>query len=362
MKKLLIFILLPLFLNTLTLCVSADETEDYKSQIYSGIQKIELPKEAYDLGIDYTDPESVLEVDHRSALNYIFSVVKSSISAPLKVLLVVLALSLVSQIITSLTDNPENYEVIMVIACFISISSTVINSISNMTGAINSIQGFMAAYVPIFASIAIASGNISGALSYNAIVLYTCEAATLFATIILKPILICIAVLSVTQAINSEMPDFASSLRKSLVALIGLLMTIFTGVIGLHATVGRATDGIGLRAGKYLVSSFVPILGYTITQSYQTIKSSLSMIRSTIGVFGIIVTAVIFLLPIISLWMYRCCFTLCEWTAALCQSKRIASLMKGLGDVYLLMSVILLMYFIMLIVSTGMLIALGGSV
>lgn len=361
MKKIICLLVSFIVVISLTIITHADETLGYKEEIYSDIQKIRLPDEADSLGIDLSDPEAVTDIDSKGVFDYILSAIKSSILAPLKIFLIIAALSLISQIISSLTDNSESYEIMLVIIAFISISGSVIKSLSDSISAINSIQAFMAAYVPIFASILVASGNVSGAISYHSIVLYACEAVTLFATLILKPILVCISVMSVTQAINSEIPDFTSSLRKAFTTMIGLAMTVFTGVIGLQATVGRAADGLGLRAGKYLVSSFVPILGYTITQSYQTIKSSLSMIRSTIGAFGIVIVAVVFILPLISIAVYRCFFTFSEWVASLCQSKKIASLMKGLNDVYSLLSVILLMYFLMLIISTGMLIALGGS-
>ncbi len=361
MKKIICLLVSFIVVISLTISAHADEALGYKEEIYSDIQKIRLPDEADSLGIDLSDPEAVTDIDSKGVFDYILSAIKSSILAPLKIFLIIAALSLISQIISSLTDNSESYEIMLVIIAFISISGSVIKSLSDSISAINSIQAFMAAYVPIFASILVASGNVSGAISYHSIVLYACEAVTLFATLILKPILVCISVMSVTQAINSEIPDFTSSLRKAFTTMIGLAMTVFTGVIGLQATVGRAADGLGLRAGKYLVSSFVPILGYTITQSYQTIKSSLSMIRSTIGAFGIVIVAVVFILPLISIAVYRCFFTLSEWVASLCQSKKIASLMKGLNDVYSLLSVILLMYFLMLIISTGMLIALGGS-
>ncbi len=362
MKKLLCVMLSLILFAFLRISLSANESDEFKDKVYSNINRIELPDEAYDLGVDINDPESLSEIDHGSIFEYIASLIKNSILKPLKVLLIAAALSLITQIITSLTDKPENYEIIAVIICFISISGSVVGSFSDALASINAVQGFMAAYVPILASISIASGNISGALSYNAVVLYACEAATLFATIVLKPMLLCITVLSVTQAINFEMPDFVSSLRKAFITMIGFVMTVFTGIISLQATVGRAADSLGLRAGKYLVSSFVPILGYTITQSYQTIKTSLSAIRSTIGVFGIVIIIVIFMAPIISLLTYRMTFKLCEWIATLCQSRCIAKMFCSLSDVYSLTSVIIVLYLLMLVISTGMIIALGEGI
>ena len=362
MKKVFCVLLTVVLCICLKTSLSADESDEFRDKVYSSVESISLPDEVNELGIDIDDPESLSEIDHNSAFEYIVSLIKKSILKPLKVLLIATALSLITQIITSLTDKPESYEIISVIICFISVSGYVINSLTDALTSVTAVQGFMAAYVPILASISIASGNVSGALSYNAIVLYTCESATLFATLVLKPILLCITVSSITQAINLEMPDFVSSLRKAFITMIGLVMTIFTGIISLQATVGRATDSIGLRAGKYLVSSFVPILGYTITQSYQTIKTSLSAIRSTIGAFGIVIIIIVFMAPIISLMAYRIVFKLCEWIATLCQSRCIAKMFNGLSDVYSLTSVITVMYLLMLVISTGMIIALGEGI
>ncbi len=361
MKYVVCFLLTILAVMYITIPILADESDEYRDKVYSEFKNIEIPSEANKIGIDINDPESITQIDSNTIFNYIFSIIKSSISAPAGILVAVCALSLISQIITSLSNNTHNYDTVITIACFVCICGPVISSFISAISVMSSIQTFMVSYVPIYASICVASGNISGALSYNAILLYTCEAVTIFATFILKPILICATVLSVTQSINTEIPDFVSSLRRAFLTLFGLLLTIFSGVIGLQATAGRAADSLSLRAGKYLVSSFVPILGYTITESYRTIQASLGSIRSTIGVFGIVIIALILSIPLISLTVYRCFFAFSEWIASLCQSKSIASLMKGLNNVYSLLSTVLLLYFLMLIISTGMLISLGGN-
>lgn len=339
----------------------ASELDEYKNRVYSDIQSISLPDASNEIGIDLEDPESLIELDDQTVFDYVVSLLRSAMLAPFKIFLVTVALSLVLQIISSLSDNSQEYETMIVIVCFISISGIVIKSFSVCIASLEAVQVFMASYVPIFASVTIASGNIAGAISYNSIVLYTCEILTLFATVVLKPILICITILSVTQAINSDFPNFTGSLKKAFTTVIGLFMTIFTGIIGIKTVLGRAADSLGLRAGKYLITSFIPVLGYTITSSLDTIKTSLSAIRSTIGIFGIVIAALIFITPLITVCVYRFIFTVCECTASLCQCNGISKLMKGLSDVYSLLCVIMIMYLMMLIISTGMLISYGGS-
>ncbi len=347
-----------LFFAFPTLCRASD-TEAYKEEIYNSINKIDLPQAAGELGIDITNPDSVSKIDGKTVLKYVISIFRKSLLKPSRVLAVALVLSIVSQITSSLSNNSESYEAVFVLICFISISSSIISSFNDVFGLTDSIQAFMAAYVPILASISLASGNVAGAISYNSIIICTCEAAILFSTLVLKPLLICMSVLSVTQSINTDIPDFINPMKKVFITVMGLITTVFTGIISLQTTVGRAAEGIGLRAGKYLVSSFIPILGYTINQSYQTIKNSLSAIRSAIGAFGIVIILIIFSIPIISLITYRLVFKICEIISSLCQCRCISKLFSALCEIYSMFTTVIIFYMLMLTVSTGVIITLG---
>ena len=219
----------------------------------------------------------------------------------------------------------------------------------------------MLTYVPAFSAITASSGNVTAAASYNAVLLYVSQAVTAVLTFIIKPMLACILVLACVQAINPNMLNITSTLKKTVTTVLGIIMTVFVSVIGMQTAVGAGSTSTALRVGKYLVSSFVPVVGVSLSESYKTVMSSINVIKSSIGAFGIVITVVILAVPIINLFAYKLGFTFCEWLCKLSGASQQALLMKGIADAYSMYVTALLTYALMFIVSTGIIIFTGSG-
>ncbi len=313
-------------------------------------------------GVDLSEPETIKNIGAESLLRYFYSLFKSALSRPAMILVITMALALICEVSMSLSSRCGINGEVFVIICFLSISPYILTSIADTFSAIKSQQAFIASYIPAFATVIAASGNISGAVSYNALVLYAAEGITLTASVVLKPILMCMLVICCTQAINPDLPDIIGSLRRLFTGIIGVVMTVFVGVIGLQTVVGRSGNEIMLKAGKYLVSSFVPIIGMSLSESYNAVKVSMSAIRTSVGAVGIVVMVVILAAPIINMFVHKLIIQLSEWICRLCGSNMLASLMQGLADVYSLCITILVIFATMFILSTGIMIMMGSEI
>lgn len=313
-------------------------------------------------GVDLSKPETIANLDSFSIINYFLSLFSQSITGPGKILIITTALALICQIAMSISTRTGMNGEVFVIICFITISPYLIASLSDMLAAVKSQHGFMISYIPIFAGITAASGNMSGAVSYNALVLYASEGIAFLASVILKPLLMCMLVMSCTQAINPDLPDLTGMMKRFFTTVIGVVMTVFVGVIGLQTVVGRSTNEIALKAGKYLVSSFVPIIGMSLSESYKSVSVSLSAIRASVGALGIVILIILLSVPIITMLCYKFILGISKWICGLIGSNKLAALMNGLADAYSLCITVLLIYGMMFILSTGIIIMMGSGV
>lgn len=345
----------------LSLQAGASGVQSDVSDALSGVDLSAADEFLDDNGVDMSDPESISNVGAGAILGYLFDVLKSAISSPLKILLTVVVIAFVCEVTKSASTSAGIGGQVFVIICFLAVSPQIINTFSDMLLATSSMQAFTASYIPIFAAITAASGNMGAATSYSALVLYAAESVTAISTAILKPVLACMLVLACAQAISGELPDLTGTLRRVFTGITGAVMTVFVGVIGLQTVVGRTSTNIALRTGKYLVSSFVPVIGMSLSESYKTVMVSISAMRSAVGALGIIVIIIILSVPIITMWVHKLIFNICEWLCAITNSTALASLMRGIADVYSLCVTLLLIYSMMFIIATGMLIVLGGE-
>lgn len=358
MKRIVCIIAAVLLSCALAMNISAEYSDADISDVSLGSAQDFLD----DNGVDLSAPETIENVSAESILNYFIGIFRSALSRPAMILIIAAAFALICEVSLNVSSRSGINGEVFVIICFLSISPYILTSISDVLSAAKSQQAFMASYIPIFAGIIAASGNISGAASYNALVLYASEGIAITASLILKPILMCMLVMCCTQAINPDLPDITGCLRRIFTGIIGTVMTIFIGVIGLQTAVGRSGNEIMLRAGKYLVSSFVPIVGMSLSESYKAVKVSMSAIRTSVGTVGIVVMVVLLAVPIINMLVYKLMITLSEWICQLCGSDRLACLMRGLADVYSLCVTILLIYGTMFVLSTGIMIMMGSEV
>lgn len=353
MKRIASFVFMIAACFMLCICVNGDETEDYKTEIYDSLE----PSELYGITV-----ENMSDISFETIFEHIGSLISESVKAPMKIVVIVIVFAMILRIVDVISNGKSYCQDVCVIATVVSISPYILQSLEGLINVMSSAQGFLAAYVPIYASVVTASGNLKGALSYNAVLLYASEGAALVMTVLIKPVIGLMLVSTIVHTLDQEIPDIALSIRRLITTLIGLIMNIFLGVIGLQSVVGRTQDSLTVKAGKYLVASFVPIIGNSLNESYRTVRASLDSIRSVVGTFGIVMIVAIFLAPVISATVYKWTMTLCEFLCGLLSGGKLLKLMKGIAEVYSLLSTVITLYMLMLIIATGSLIALGGGI
>ncbi len=355
MKKTAVLLLTIVFIICNSISCNAEEAlsiDEYRADIYNSIEQRN--------GLDIT-PNNLNELTAQKVLDYFFSILKQCVKSPIAILCTLTAMSVIQRLCEIISNGKEIYRDIFTMIAFVAIVPQILSSLTDLASAMESAQGFMVGYIPIYASVVAASGNISAATSYSAILLYATEGASILISLLIKPLISCMTVMSVIRAISQDMPDITSAVRRLLVSLTGFVMTIFLGVIGLQGIIGRTQDSITLKASKYLISSFVPIIGGTLNESYRTVKLSLDSIRSVVGCFGIAIIITVLCIPIIKGFVYRWIFTLTEFISGSVGTSGISNLCKGLSDVYLLLTTLVTLYTLMLVIATGALISLGGS-
>ncbi len=361
MKRLAAALSALLLILALTPTVFAD---DLSAEISDSLSKLDTSSagDALDsLGIDPAEPESVQNLSPKGILSFVSNAVGSALKSPLRLIMGVLAISAVASVCQSLSTRAGLHSELFSIIAFLYVASTAARVFSDCAAAIRSCDSFMLGYIPLLGGLAAASGNLSAAVSYNAILMYFCEGAALVATYFLRPVLCCLLVLSAVRSLEPNSSGFGTALKNAVTTVIGFLMTLFLGIIGLESAFGRATEGLLIKTGKYAVSSFVPIIGYSLSESYKAVSVSINALRTAVGTLGIVIIFVFMLAPIVSVLVYKTLLSVCGFACRLMGSEPIASLMYSLSEVFSFLSTVLIFFMLMLLVATGMMILLGGT-
>ena len=214
---------------------------------------------------------------------------------------------------------------------------------------------FMLLFVPVFAGILAAGGLAGSAVCYQAAVLGLADGLLQIISRVMLPLCTMCFAMAIVDAISPgiSIAGLLQLVKKTVTWAMGLLMTIFLGVLSLQNLLSSGTDTAATKTAKYLVSSVVPVVGNAVSDAYSTVQSSLSVLRSSTGVMGIAALCLLFLPPLIQILLYRAVLALSAAMAELFGTARLRRLLQGVGMALGLAFALLVCFGVMFVVATA---------
>lgn len=374
MKKIIcLTIMFVMFIISGTVVYSEDNNES-KILDDSGANSITLPENTNDFisdnNISISEPQGIMSLSPQKVIAYVWESFQDKITVPLKLLGGILAVILLSSLMSGMANSVTNdniikvFDIITVLICVSIIANPVCDVIRLASSTLVEGGNFMVSYVPIFSGILASSGNITSAGSYNVIVLFVAQIFVQLANTYLLPVLGFCMALSVVESINPtiSLSGITNGLKKISIWGIGFMMTIFVGMLTIQSIVGTSADTLAIKAGKFMVSSIIPVVGGAISDAYTTIKGSLGLLRGGVGSFGIIALVLTVLPTILSLFSVQISVGLGQVAADIFGVKQISSFLKNISSVLSIAMSLVLCFSVMLIISTTIVMMVGMNI
>ena len=149
--------------------------------------------------------------------------------------------------------------------------------------------------------------------------------------------------------------------KSSVVWVLGVVLTLFVGIVSLEGTLSSSVDGITAKTTKAAVSSFIPVVGKILGDAVDTVIGCSLILKNALGVVGAIVIIAICVKPIIKLVILMTMYYL---GAALCQpiaDGKIIKLLDQMGDTFKLLLGILCSVSVMLIIGVTLVVKISNS-
>ena len=158
---------------------------------------------------------------------------------------------------------------------------------------------------------------------------------------------------NVTDSVKlDKLREFLSSTGKW---ILGLVFGLFTTFLSGQALVGSAIDGVSVKATKFALSSYVPILGGYLSEGFDFVMAGSVLIKNAVGLTGIVVLAVIILLPLVKFVVFSLALKLTSGIVESLGDDSIAKMIGGVSSSLNILSAVLLgvgfvFFFILLLV------------
>ncbi|GIO58916.1 MULTISPECIES: stage III sporulation protein AE [Paenibacillus] len=245
-----------------------------------------------------------------------------------KLLVTIVILSIMSMILETLQAAFERKTVSKVAyaLCYMVIIVLAINSFNVAIGyakeAIDRMIDFMMAMVPLLFALLASMGNIVTVSVTHPLIIFMINTIGTLIHVMVFPLLFFSAVLHLVSSLSDKykLTQMANLLRNISVGLLGVLLTIFLGVISVQGITGSITDGVTIRAAKYVSGSFIPVVGKMFADATDTVISASLLVKNSIGLAGVIII------------LFLCAFPAIKILTLALIYKLSAAIMQPLGD------------------------------
>lgn len=226
------------------------------------------------------------------------------------------------------------------------------------TEAIDRMTSFLQTLFPVILTLLMAMGNLTTAALFKPIVV---GSLTLLATLmknIILPLFLLTAVLKLFNNISGEfkLGKIAGLFEFSGKVGIGILMTVFIGVMTIQGVTGGVADGVTLRTAKY-TADLVPVVGKFFKDAVEIVASSGLLMKNALGVIGILAIALICIGPALRIaamiFVFKISSALVEPLGLKELSDSLQDMSKSLTYIFASVASLAIMFFISIAIIVG---------
>lgn len=373
MKRFIVALLLFLAIPSMVYATDYDQKkyDEYLKSFDISAFEDKLDRQTKDILEDLSITDYSYDSITALSINDIVDVLKNLFiartSTPMKTTVLIVAFIILSSLATSIKSQDSSFNDLFSTVTALIISTLVLVKIRDTLALSNTamsvVANFSYAFFPIFCGIVIATGGATTAFSTNTLLLTLSQFISFIASNVFAPIINCFLALGICSSIRYELnlQKLLSTAKGIITKSISLASAIFVSFLSIKTAVASRADAIGLRSIRFAINTVVPVIGSSISEGLVSIQAYSSLIKSSVGVVGIISVALIFLPSILEVVAWRLCFSLCSIISEIFEANSVNTVIKAFNDTMLIINIILVLSMVTTIISIGILVASGGA-
>lgn len=215
--------------------------------------------------------------------------------------------------------------------------------------------------VPLIGSLAVASGEITTSLSISPLIIGLSATVSAVVQKIVMPFALTAGVLGLASHVSKKprLTRLTGFFRWLCVLILGLVNTVFFGLITSLGIGSAAQDSLSYRTAKFLVGT-VPIIGGQVANTTDLLQASSKAIQSIASGAGLVFLLVITLFPVIRLSALVLVYKLLQAIVEPIAETRFLGVLESMEKSITLFLGLIILTSVMFYISIGILAALGA--
>lgn len=309
------------------------------------------------------------EVDNSTIVKKILSLLGTEFMTSLKAIGSILVIIVVHSILKSISESLENENIAKLIyyVQYILIITIVLASFSNIVKMVQdttaNLVGFMNLLVPLLITLMMSTGSIAASSVIEPIILFMINFIGNIIQNIILPFLMIFTGLIILSKLSEQVKidKLSNFLKSGIVWFLGIILTIFVGVISLEGTMASSVDGITAKTTKAVVSSAIPVVGKILGDAVDTVLGCGIVLKNAVGLVGVLIVVGICVVPILKLGILTIAYKLLAGVTQPIADEKITSLLEQIGDIFKIFLAILSSVSFMIIIGTSLVIKISNS-
>ena len=309
------------------------------------------------------------EVDNGSLAKRFLNLLGKEFVTSIKALGSILAIIVIHSVLKSISESLENDNIskliyyvqyILIITIVLTNFSDIVKMVQDTT---TNLVAFMNMLVPLLITLMMSTGSIATSGVIEPIILFMINFIGNMIQDVLLPLIMIFVALVILSKLSSQVKiDKLSKFMKSgIVWFLGIILTIFVGVVSLEGTMSSSVDGITAKTTKAVVSSAIPVVGKILGDAVDTVLGCGIILKNAIGLVGVIIILGICIVPIIKLALMTILYKLLAGITQPIADEKITSLLEQIGDIFKMFLAILSSISFMIIIGTTLVLKISNS-
>ena len=284
------------------------------------------------------------EMDINAALKNLLENGKDSVQGVLKhaakSCLLLLTIVLLFGLATGLNEGAGGASNAIPLAAALAVTAVAVSDMSALVGmgreSMEQMQAFSKVLLPSMAAATAAAGSPgAAAVKQLSTVLFSDFLITLINQV-LMPLTFAFIAASVAYAAvgNEGLKKLGGCIKWIINTVLGVFLLTFIGYLNISGAISGSADAVTVKAAKFTVSNMVPVVGGILSDAAETVLAGASLLRSAIGVFGMLVVVAICLLPFLHLGANYLAYKFTSALAETVADSRTAGLIDAIGTAF----------------------------
>ncbi len=309
------------------------------------------------------------EVDNSTLLKKILNILGKEVTTNIKSLVSILAIILIHSILKSISESLENNNIskliyyvqyILIVTVIMSNFTDIIKLVQDTTG---NLIGFMNTLVPLLITLMMYTGSITTSSVVEPIILFMINFIGNIIQNLIIPFVLVLTSLVIISKISDKVHIYKLSkfFKSGIVWFLGIVLTVFVGVVSLEGTLSSSVDGITAKTTKAVVSSAIPVVGKILGDAVDTVLGCGIVLKNAVGLVGVVIVIGICIMPILKLFVLSVSYKLLSTVVQPIADEKIIDLLEQIGDIFKIFLGILCAISFMLIIGTTLVLKISNG-